>query len=370
VPHADYFEGLMSHKAGGGGDVIPLFELVYGDCINLYTHQGDRANPDRPEYILTHLLYGEMPVYQFGSHLYWQQESSALKLRPSVASVRRTGPRTFEITYRWHVGQDLKQRYSTFVHFTSPRAQQPERIAFQNDHNFAIPTDTWRAGTVIEDGPYTVELPEGWRGECDITVGVLLGAARQPLAGLSGASGRYAIGRLAVSDADVRLLPAALGPPVDRRCFARADNGWAERLGDTDRFIKNTYEVLSALNRVTAHLPMTQHEFVDAARHVEHTVFGGDVHVYANYGPEPVEVAQCELPPFGFLVQSPTLVAFYATSCGGTEYPGGAMFVAQSLDGQPIAASQRLRIYHAFGDDTIRLAGKTHHVRTEAVVAP
>jgi hypothetical protein len=48
VPDADYFEGLMSHKTGHGGqDVIPLFEIVYGDCINLYTHQGDRASPAR-----------------------------------------------------------------------------------------------------------------------------------------------------------------------------------------------------------------------------------------------------------------------------------------------------------------------------------
>jgi hypothetical protein len=78
VPHADYFEGLMSHKTGynrGGASandiVIPMFEMVYGDAIPIYAHQSDRARIDNPAYILDHILYAEMPVYQFGNHHYW-----------------------------------------------------------------------------------------------------------------------------------------------------------------------------------------------------------------------------------------------------------------------------------------------------------
>ena len=67
IPHADYMEGLLSHKLAanrpdrgfsrrGHGTIIPMFEIIYGDCINLYGHQGDRARPGRPDYILNCLI--------------------------------------------------------------------------------------------------------------------------------------------------------------------------------------------------------------------------------------------------------------------------------------------------------------------------
>ena len=53
VAHADYFEGLMSHRThfqrrSDTDIIIPLFELVYGDAIPLYTHQSDRPHPTIP----------------------------------------------------------------------------------------------------------------------------------------------------------------------------------------------------------------------------------------------------------------------------------------------------------------------------------
>lgn len=88
VPHVDYMEGLLSHKVAGGQEgregsrqdgsqVIPLFEIVYGDCVNLYTHQSDRLTPDRPDAFLDHILCAEMPVYAFGSHLYFKENGSS-----------------------------------------------------------------------------------------------------------------------------------------------------------------------------------------------------------------------------------------------------------------------------------------------------
>lgn len=77
VPHADYFEGLMSHrtrwqKPDDTSIILPLFELVFADAIPLYTHQSDRPRPDMPDYILGHILYAEMPVYYFGDHRYYR----------------------------------------------------------------------------------------------------------------------------------------------------------------------------------------------------------------------------------------------------------------------------------------------------------
>jgi hypothetical protein len=68
VTRTDYFEGMLSHRTGwnrGGmadGDIsVPMFEIVYGDAIPMYTHQSDRARIDDPAHILIHILYSEMP---------------------------------------------------------------------------------------------------------------------------------------------------------------------------------------------------------------------------------------------------------------------------------------------------------------------
>ncbi len=206
VPHAEYFEGLMSHKTGfnipsAPGIVIPLFELVYGDSIAIYAHQGDRVRPDNPTYILDHILYAEMPVYEFGRHRFWTEP-----------------------------GQQYK-------------------------------------------------------------------------------------------------APANAG---DRMIFTRGG-----KLGVVDQFIKNTYEVLSAVNRETALLPMTDHRFVTADRSVERTRFGTDVEITVNYGPEAYEMGGVVLPRYGFVVKSPRMEAFCATRYDGVSYTeptlmvrrGGATYV-------------------------------------------
>ena len=64
VPHADYMEGLLSHKTGASKSsrVIPLFEMVYGDCVSLYTHQGDRIGAGDAKKVLDHILRGDAPT--------------------------------------------------------------------------------------------------------------------------------------------------------------------------------------------------------------------------------------------------------------------------------------------------------------------
>jgi len=243
VPHADYFEGLMSHKTGynltgaaAADIVIPMFEMVYGDAIPIYAHQSDRPRIDNPSYILDHILYAEMPVYQYGSHHYW----------------------------------------------TNPAPPQ--------------------------------------------------GPQKQPL-------------------------------QESRMVFARGGH-----FNPTDQFIKNTYEVLSPLGRDTALLPMTDHRFVTADRMVESTRFVADTDITVNFGVSDYSTAHAVLPQWGFAIESPTLVAFYARSYGGLKYAEPALFVIHGMDGKPLSSSRLVRIYHGFGDNRVEFRGKTLEVATEEVI--
>jgi hypothetical protein len=243
VSHSDYFEGLMSHKTRwqqqrpNDDIIVPLFEMVYGDAISIYTHQSDRPRVDSPAYVLDHVLYAEMPVYGFGTHRYWTNT-----------------------------------------------AQQPARQQRPADESRAI--------------------------------------------------------------------------------FARGG-----RFNPTDQFIKNTYEVLSPLGRVTALLPMTDHRFLTPDRKVETTRFGNDVNITVNYGESEYSTPRAVLPQYGFLIESPTLVAYYARSYRELKYSDPALFVLRSMDGKPLASSGQVRIYRGFGDTRVEFRGKTVEVQTEKVVS-
>jgi len=238
VPHADYFEGLMSHKTGfhvrreTSDIIVPMFHLVYGDCIPIYTHQSDRPTPEDPEKILHHVLYGEMPVYYFGEHIYWKDPSQE-----------------FEVT------------------------------------------------------------DEG-----------------------------------------------------------RAIYSQGGRFNRLDQFIKNTYEFLSPLHRLTATMPMTGHEFLTEDKKVEMTRFGTDVEVIVNYGATQYSVSDTVLPQWGFLIRSPQLVAFCARSHGGIDYPEPTLFVMQSQDKKPLQGSQKIRVYRGFGGSTVKVGGKEIEVEAEQII--
>jgi hypothetical protein len=162
----------------------------------------------------------------------------------------------------------------------------------------------------------------------------------------------------------------------DPATFARSDNGWAAELHPMDRFIKNTYEILSPLNEITAQMPMTGHELLTADRRVRRTVFGkGDNAVQVivngsatNYVWSSKLGGEVILPPFGFVVESPTFIAFYSYRWDGLDYQSPALFTLRSLDQKPVTSSHQLRVYHAFGDAKIRIGQHTREVGREAVL--
>jgi len=164
----------------------------------------------------------------------------------------------------------------------------------------------------------------------------------------------------------------------DPALFTRAENGWAAELCPLDRFIKNTCEVLSPLNELTAQLPMTEHHFLTPDRKVQQTVFGQGadaVETVINTGTNAFACTarngdKVLLPPYGFVVESPSFVAFHAVNWGGLDYAQPALFTLRSLDGKPLRESRRVRVYHAFGDERIRWGDVTQSVRREEIVGP
>ena len=165
--------------------------------------------------------------------------------------------------------------------------------------------------------------------------------------------------------------------PQDGALFTRADHGWAEGLPPLDRFIKNTYEILSPLNELTAQMEMTQHRFLTPDRKVQLSVFGEGaeaVQVVVNASSRDYRCASRDsgtvvLPPYGFLVESPTFVAFHARNWADLSYADPPLFTLRSLDGKPLNHSSQIRLYHGFGDPRIRVGPTTRRVEKDAVVS-
>ena len=101
------------------------------------------------------------------------------------------------------------------------------------------------------------------------------------------------------------------------------------RTASFDRFVKNTYEILSPLYELTARMQMTKFEFLTPDRTVTRSVFGEGkerVESVVNTSAKPFPWksrtgGEVVLPPQGFVVESPAFVAFHALELERVELP-------------------------------------------------
>jgi hypothetical protein len=157
--------------------------------------------------------------------------------------------------------------------------------------------------------------------------------------------------------------------------FTRGDNGWAEGLHPFDRFVKNTYEILSPLHELTAEAQLSSHEFLSRDRKVQHTTFvgnSGKTEVVVNAGADPFRWrsesgGEITLPQNGFLIESPAFVAFHSLAWNGVSYSAEAapLFTLRSMDGKPLENSANVRVYHGFGDERLSFRGVTRKIKKE-----
>ncbi|MBC7236531.1 MAG: hypothetical protein H5T69_11895 [Chloroflexi bacterium] len=160
---------------------------------------------------------------------------------------------------------------------------------------------------------------------------------------------------------------------VDPAAFTRAHNGWAEGMHLWDRFIKNTQEVLGPLNKRVAMVLIERYEFLDNERLVRRTTFANGVIAIVNGSCRRVQVStrlggKVTLPPYGFVVEAPTFVAFYALSWGGMSFEGPALFTLTSLDDKPLSNSRQVRVFHGSGDARLPWRGGRVEVRRQAIL--
>jgi len=389
IPHADFFEGLTGvsgryyHDAGLlsklGGRVIPLFEMVYHDCIAMYGKYGyDPAGA--AEHVLHHAILGRTMYYHsLPAHLYWQQPEASrdrLALWPSVAEFKAVGPRRFEMTYQWRIDKTPTDDWRVFVHFTDASGA----IKFQNDYQPPVPSSKWPVG-IVKHGPMTVSVPENLAGTFEVRMGLFQTAAgeRALLEEMTSRDRTVLVGRLKVTAEKISFERAEQQQPAkpvgNPGLFTRADNGWAEGLCLWDRYMKNTYEMLSPLNDLAARKQLSKHEFLTTDWKVQRSIFGNGadaVTVTVNTGAQDYACVsknggEVVLPAYGFLIESPYFVAFHARSWNGIKYDAPVMFTVRSVDGKPIERSKNIRIYHAFGDARIRLGKTIRQVQKEAV---
>ena len=180
---------------------------------------------------------------------------------------------------------------------------------------------------------------------------------------------------------------AAAGPQINppgappgaapaRGAFVRCDRGWAEGMHPTDVFIKNTHEVLGPLHAATAFQRLTELEFLSEDGKLRRATYGRGgkaVRATVNFGTSDAAVetdlgGQVMLSPLGFVVEGPSLVAFYANKWGGQTYANGALFTIRPVQAESFAAAEKVKIFHGFGDPTIVWQGGTHTVRREQTV--
>lgn len=159
----------------------------------------------------------------------------------------------------------------------------------------------------------------------------------------------------------------------DPAVFTRAHDGWAEGLCLWDRFIKNTQEVLGPLNGLSAQMLIKGYEFLDEERSVTETTFGSSAKAVVNgserdYLWESKQWGEVILPPYGFLVEADTFVAFHARSWNGHKYNSPVLFTLRSLDDRLLTESNQIRIFHGFGEAELPWRGNVVTVQREVTL--
>ena len=162
-------------------------------------------------------------------------------------------------------------------------------------------------------------------------------------------------------------------PVPDIACYTRSDNGWAEGMHPLDVFVKNTYEVLGPLHSATAHDTLSNLKFLTEDFTLREATYGRGkdaTKVTVNFGTKEAQIestlgGKVTLPPWGFVIEGPNFSAFHARRWNGQDYEKGALFTFRSMDNKSLKDAGRVRIFHAFGPETVKFKDSLYKVQRE-----
>jgi len=147
----------------------------------------------------------------------------ALPIRPAADSIEYLGGSRFKLFVDWDVQRPGPKDLHIFIHFSSDKAQQRDKIAFQSGGKPSPATNRW-TGRVKTGADWIAEIPSSYGpGEYDITIGLWDPATgrRYALRGDDDGSSRYRLGKLLVEGTpekitNIRLLkhPHKPQPPI------------------------------------------------------------------------------------------------------------------------------------------------------------
>jgi len=150
--------------------------------------------------------YAECPEYVFAdarTHFPMPYLHSRKDIEPRLREFKHLGGNRAQVTYEWLVNDTLDQDYLCFVHGIHTDSASPEGIDFQQDHALPKPTNQWRKGDVIVDGPYDLSVPDK-HDVYDLVMGLHRGQ-RVRLMGVHSGGDRILVARLKLETQDGKI---------------------------------------------------------------------------------------------------------------------------------------------------------------------
>ncbi len=146
----------------------------------------------------------------------WKPADAALPVRVTMKSFAASGGGVVHFSYEWQAGAGIPADVMCFVHVDNPGAS-PGHPPFllQQDHRLAKPPGEWRAGDVLEDGPFELRVPAGTPdGRYPWHIGLWNSAGRLPLEGADDGQRRIRLGDLVVAESGRAVRFEPFTPPV------------------------------------------------------------------------------------------------------------------------------------------------------------
>ena len=323
VPVADYFDSLFGQRVNCRSTdvVVPLFEMVFGDCISIY--QGNRTTVTMPNAVLDHILCAEMPSMMFPAY-------DGTDYSVNITDVEKLEGNAIRIHYLPTAANGPLPETAKFIfHLGNPGMNNGRESAVAGA-DIMLKADDWNHAQSVD-----IALPENGGDRYEVLCMMIRRYQRLMMTNLAElAHHRYLVCSIQTNGDSVEMLPPQ---PPPESCFARLDSRPDVSYANGGMLI-NLSTIIGDIMERTRNHPMTAHRFLTADRMVEQSEFG-PVKITVNHGDVPFDTGRFVLPKWGFAAEAPGFTAFRADAADGTVFSETTML-----------SRTRERTFFAYGD--------------------